>query len=151
MQGHKKWITGISWEPVHLSAPCRRFVSASKDGDARIWDVSLKKCVMCLSGHTLAITCVKWGGDGVIYTGYYFSLYFLQVSLKFSLDFYLYSLLLFTYSCVPLLDWKYKLMLVKFSFCHFNSCFYLRDFIFSNLTQLILMFTDGCSWTFPLF
>ncbi|KAF2293430.1 hypothetical protein GH714_001689 [Hevea brasiliensis] len=67
--GHKKWITGISWEPVHLNAPCRRFVSASKDGDARIWDVSLRKCVMCLTGHTLAITCVKWGGDGVIYTG----------------------------------------------------------------------------------
>ncbi|KAF2293441.1 hypothetical protein GH714_001836 [Hevea brasiliensis] len=66
--GHKKWITGISWEPVHLNAPCRRFVSASKDGDARIWDVSLRKCVMCLTGHTLAITCVKWGGDGVIYT-----------------------------------------------------------------------------------
>ncbi|KAL2453428.1 Notchless protein-like protein [Abeliophyllum distichum] len=67
--GHKKWITGISWEPVHLNAPCRRFVSASKDGDARIWDASLRKCVMCLTGHTLAITCVKWGGDGVIYTG----------------------------------------------------------------------------------
>ena len=69
-QGHKKWITGISWEPVHLRAPCRRFVSSSKDGDARIWDVSLRKCVICLSGHTLAVTCVKWGGDGVIYTGY---------------------------------------------------------------------------------
>ncbi|KAG8389225.1 hypothetical protein BUALT_Bualt02G0206700 [Buddleja alternifolia] len=69
LTGHKKWITGISWEPVHLSAPCRRFVSASKDGDARIWDVTLKKCVMSLTGHTLAITCVKWGGDGVIYTG----------------------------------------------------------------------------------
>ncbi|XP_065868417.1 notchless protein homolog isoform X2 [Euphorbia lathyris] len=69
LMGHKKWITGISWEPVHLSAPCRRFVSASKDGDARIWDVSLKKCVISLTGHTLAITCVKWGGDGVIYTG----------------------------------------------------------------------------------
>ncbi|XP_042018424.1 notchless protein homolog [Salvia splendens] len=68
-QGHKKWITGISWEPVHLSAPCRRFVSASKDGDARIWDVALKKCIICLTGHTLAITCVKWGGDGFIYTG----------------------------------------------------------------------------------
>ena len=71
-QGHKKWITGISWEPVHLRAPCRRFVSSSKDGDARIWDVSLRKCVICLSGHTLAVTCVKWGGDGVIYTGYTF-------------------------------------------------------------------------------
>ncbi|KAK6164519.1 hypothetical protein DH2020_001383 [Rehmannia glutinosa] len=68
LTGHKKWITGISWEPVHLSAPCR-FVSASKDGDARIWDVTLRKCVMSLTGHTLAITCVKWGGDGVIYTG----------------------------------------------------------------------------------
>ncbi|XP_077250892.1 WD-40 repeat family protein / notchless protein [Tasmannia lanceolata] len=66
--GHKKWITGISWEPVHLKAPCRRFVSSSKDGDARIWDISLRKSVICLSGHTLAITCVKWGGDGVIYT-----------------------------------------------------------------------------------
>ncbi|KAJ6692060.1 WD40 REPEAT PROTEIN [Salix purpurea] len=69
LMGHKKWITGISWEPVHLNAPCRRFVSASKDGDARIWDISLRKSVICLSGHTLAITCVKWGGDGVIYTG----------------------------------------------------------------------------------
>ncbi|CAL9049333.1 notchless protein homolog [Musa acuminata AAA Group] len=67
--GHKKWITGISWEPVHLQAPCRRFVSSSKDGDARIWDISLRKCVICLSGHTLAVTCVKWGGDGMIYTG----------------------------------------------------------------------------------
>ncbi|EXB37371.1 Notchless-like protein [Morus notabilis] len=70
LNGHKKYITGISWEPVHLGAPCRRFVSASKDGDARIWDITLKKCVICLSGHTLAVTCVKWGGDGMIYTGY---------------------------------------------------------------------------------
>ncbi|XP_011047361.1 PREDICTED: notchless protein homolog [Populus euphratica] len=67
---HKKWITGISWEPVHLNATCRRFVSASKDGDARIWDITLRKSIICLSGHTLAITCVKWGGDGVIYTGF---------------------------------------------------------------------------------
>ncbi|KAH0896935.1 hypothetical protein HID58_046503 [Brassica napus] len=69
LTGHKKWITGISWEPVHLSSPCRRFVTSSKDGDARIWDVTLKKTLICLSGHTLAVTCVKWGGDGIIYTG----------------------------------------------------------------------------------
>ncbi|KAL5719720.1 Notchless protein 1 [Ranunculus cassubicifolius] len=67
--GHKKWIHAISWEPVHLQAPCRRFVSASKDGDARIWDVSLKRCLVNLAGHTLSVTCVKWGGDGFIYTG----------------------------------------------------------------------------------
>lgn len=69
LTGHKKWITGISWEPVHLSSPCRRFVTSSKDGDARIWDATLRKTVIILSGHTLAVTCVKWGGDGVIYTG----------------------------------------------------------------------------------
>lgn len=45
-------------------------MSSSKDGDARIWDITLRKCVICLSGHTLAVTCVKWGGDGMIYTGY---------------------------------------------------------------------------------
>lgn len=49
-------------------------MSSSKDGDARIWNVTLRKCVICLSGHTLAVTCVKWGGDGVIYTGYATSL-----------------------------------------------------------------------------
>ncbi|KAF2283186.1 hypothetical protein GH714_043516 [Hevea brasiliensis] len=69
MLGHKQWITAISWEPVHLNAPCRRFVSASEDQDARIWDVSLRKCIICLTGHKDGITCVKWGGDGLIYTG----------------------------------------------------------------------------------
>ncbi|KAF6168383.1 hypothetical protein GIB67_018223 [Kingdonia uniflora] len=68
LNGHKKWITGISWEPIHLSAPCRRFVSSSKDGDARVWDVISKKCIVSLTGHKLAVTCVKWGGDGFIYT-----------------------------------------------------------------------------------
>ncbi|PWA69525.1 G-protein beta WD-40 repeat-containing protein [Artemisia annua] len=67
--GHKKWITGISWEPVHLQSPCRHFVTSSKDGDARIWDATMRKTVIVLSGHTLAVTCVKWGGDGFIYTG----------------------------------------------------------------------------------
>ncbi|KAB8115752.1 hypothetical protein EE612_056459 [Oryza sativa] len=69
LTGHRKWITAVSWEPVHLQAPCRRFVSASKDGDARIWDITTRKCVIALTGHTNSVTCVKWGGDGLIYTG----------------------------------------------------------------------------------
>lgn len=68
LNGHKKWITGLAWEPVHLQAPCRRFASSSKDGDVRVWDTVLRKCVMSLTGHTLAVTCVKWGGDGMIYS-----------------------------------------------------------------------------------
>ncbi|KAL6888857.1 hypothetical protein ACP4OV_009883 [Aristida adscensionis] len=69
LTGHRKWITAVSWEPVHLQSPCRRFVSASKDGDARIWDITTRKCVIALTGHTNSVTCVKWGGDGLIYTG----------------------------------------------------------------------------------
>ncbi|KAJ0232975.1 WD40 repeat-containing protein [Hirschfeldia incana] len=69
LRGHRKWITSISWEPVHLTYPCRRFVTSSKDEDARIWDITLKRSVTCLSGHTRGVTCVKWGGDGIIYTG----------------------------------------------------------------------------------
>ncbi|PWA35320.1 notchless protein [Artemisia annua] len=69
VQGHKKWITGISWEPVHLQSPCRRFVTSSKHGDARIWDATMRKTVIVLSGHTLAVTCVKWDGDEFIHTG----------------------------------------------------------------------------------
>ncbi|GLJ05982.1 hypothetical protein SUGI_0029860 [Cryptomeria japonica] len=68
LNGHKKWITGLAWEPIHLQAPCRRFASSSKDGDVRVWDTSLRRCVMSLTGHTLAVTCVKWGGDGMIYS-----------------------------------------------------------------------------------
>lgn len=45
-------------------------MTCGKDGDARIWDFTLKRTVVVLSGHTQAVTCVKWGGDGTIYTGY---------------------------------------------------------------------------------
>ncbi|KAG5377263.1 hypothetical protein IGI04_041859 [Brassica rapa subsp. trilocularis] len=69
LSGHKKWICGIAWEPAHLSYPSRRFVTCGKDGDARIWDFTLKRTLIVLSGHTRAVTCVKWGGDGTIYTG----------------------------------------------------------------------------------
>ncbi|PWA62887.1 G-protein beta WD-40 repeat-containing protein [Artemisia annua] len=55
--------------PVHLQSPRHRFVTSSKDGDARIWDATMRKTVIVLSGHTLAVTCVKWGRDGFIYTG----------------------------------------------------------------------------------
>uniref|UniRef100_A0A0E0M4Y2 Uncharacterized protein n=1 Tax=Oryza punctata TaxID=4537 RepID=A0A0E0M4Y2_ORYPU len=69
LTGHRKWITAVSWEPVHLQSPCCRFVSTSKDGDARILDMTTRKCVIALTGHTNSVTCVKWGGDGLIYTG----------------------------------------------------------------------------------
>lgn len=42
--------------------------SSSKDGSIRIWDTVLGQCEKILTGHTQSVTCVKWGGDGLLYT-----------------------------------------------------------------------------------
>ncbi|KAL0489655.1 notchless-like protein [Acrasis kona] len=68
LKGHKKWVTGLAWEPFHADSSCRRLASCSKDETIRIWDVSLSKCEFTLSGHSKGVTSVKWGGDGTIYS-----------------------------------------------------------------------------------
>lgn len=47
---------------------CHLLASASKDATVRIWNVSVGKTVIILSGHTHCVTCVKWGGEGLLYT-----------------------------------------------------------------------------------
>jgi hypothetical protein len=47
---------------------CRRFCTSSKDGTVRVWDTQSKRCEFVLSQHTDAISCVKWSGEGLIYT-----------------------------------------------------------------------------------
>ena len=34
----------------------------------RLWDTILSKVVVVLSGHTHCVTCVQWGGEGLLYT-----------------------------------------------------------------------------------
>jgi ribosome assembly protein 4 len=69
MAGHRNCITSIAWEPFHLNKECHRFVTTSKDCTTRIWDAKLRKVVLVLSQHTAPVTCVKWSGEGFIYTG----------------------------------------------------------------------------------
>lgn len=68
LNGHKKWVNYLSWEPFHSHPECRRLASAGKDGTIRIWDTVLSKCLIILSSHTQSVTCVKWGGSGLIYS-----------------------------------------------------------------------------------
>jgi len=68
LQGHSKWITSIAWEPAHLALPSRRFVTGSKDTSIRVWDAVTRQTLFSMSSHTLAVSCVKWGGDGLIYS-----------------------------------------------------------------------------------
>ncbi|XP_035224028.1 notchless protein homolog 1-like isoform X2 [Stegodyphus dumicola] len=68
LTGHKGWITSICWEPLHLNAECRRIASASKDCTVKIWDIIMGQLLYTLSSHTASVTCVKWGGSGLIYS-----------------------------------------------------------------------------------
>lgn len=68
LTGHQAWITSLCWEPLHRNAKCRHIASASKDATARIWDVVLCQVLFTLSSHTASVTCIKWGGSGLIYT-----------------------------------------------------------------------------------
>lgn len=70
LKGHRKWVTSLAWEPLHRTEGrgCRRLVSSSKDGTAKIWDAITGQCLTTLSGHAASVTMVKWGGEGLIYT-----------------------------------------------------------------------------------
>jgi len=69
LKGHKKFITALAWEPLHRNPHCTLLASASKDGTVRIWDARNGRFVMTLAGHTASVTCLRWGGNGFIYTG----------------------------------------------------------------------------------
>ncbi|KAI9593901.1 WD40-repeat-containing domain protein [Syncephalis fuscata] len=69
LKGHTKWITSLAWEPFHKNIKCNRLASASKDGTVRVWDVVNRRTLFTLASHTAAVTCVRWGGNGFIYTG----------------------------------------------------------------------------------
>ncbi|CAG9533286.1 unnamed protein product [Cercopithifilaria johnstoni] len=69
MTSHKQWINQLVWEPYHKDPYCRHLASAGKDGEIRIWDTVKCEMIRCLTGHTASVTCMKWGGQGLIYTG----------------------------------------------------------------------------------
>mmetsp|Transcript_10692 Transcript_10692/g.25730 ORF Transcript_10692/g.25730 Transcript_10692/m.25730 type:complete len:586 (-) Transcript_10692:1156-2913(-) len=68
-QAHKKYITALAWEPLHLNKGMgERIATASKDGTCKVWNVRTKQSLVTLSGHTDSIEAVKWGGEGFLYT-----------------------------------------------------------------------------------
>jgi ribosome assembly protein 4 len=46
-----------------------RLASSSKDTTIKIWDTIQRRPVFTLSGHTAAVTCLRWGGNNYIYSG----------------------------------------------------------------------------------
>lgn len=55
----------MAWQPYHLwrdASP--RLATAGKDTTCRMWNVNTGLTEHVFSGHTSAISCVKWGGTG---------------------------------------------------------------------------------------
>ncbi|KAI1727465.1 WD domain, g-beta repeat domain-containing protein [Ditylenchus destructor] len=69
MEGHKQWVTSIAWNPLHQDPQSRLLASAGKDSTVRIWDTIQGVTIRSLNGHTASVTCIRWGGCGLIYTG----------------------------------------------------------------------------------
>jgi ribosome assembly protein 4 len=69
LRGHRAWVTGISWEPLHSTdGVTERLATSSKDGTARVWNARTGRHILTLSGHTAPVECVRWGGEGLVYT-----------------------------------------------------------------------------------
>ena len=41
---------------------------AVQDGCIKIWDSILSQCLLTLSGHLQSVTCIRWSGEGLIYS-----------------------------------------------------------------------------------
>lgn len=68
--GHSKWVSSLSWEPLHLTKPGEtpRLASGSKDGCTKIWDTTRRVCLYTMAGHSNSVSCVKWSGSNLVYT-----------------------------------------------------------------------------------
>lgn len=63
---HQKW--GHISLPLSRNPECRYVASSSKDGSVRVWDTTVGRCERILTGHTQSVTCLRWGGDGLLYS-----------------------------------------------------------------------------------
>ncbi|KAG6826650.1 hypothetical protein H0H92_014977 [Tricholoma furcatifolium] len=64
MKGHSKWVTSLSWEPIHINPSSPRLASSSKDGTVRVWSTLTRRTEFTLGGHSASVNVVKWGGAG---------------------------------------------------------------------------------------
>ena len=61
MLGHDKFITSLSWRPVHLDGRCELLASSSKDS-------TMGQCISVGARHTKSVTKVVWSGSDLLYS-----------------------------------------------------------------------------------
>jgi len=68
LAGHRKYVTSLSWEPLHKDPSCRKLASASKDQSVKVWDTVKFTNLLTINSHGGCVSKVLWGGEGKIYT-----------------------------------------------------------------------------------
>jgi len=68
IKAHSKWITSISWKPLHLDEDCQTIATTSKDGFLKIWNIANSSCILNVHAHESSITKSIWSGNDYIYT-----------------------------------------------------------------------------------
>ena len=68
VRAHSKWITSITWKPLHLDEEGNTLATTSKDGSLKIWDISNSSCVLNVHAHDHSVTKSIWSGLNYIYT-----------------------------------------------------------------------------------
>ena len=69
-KAHKKWITSISFKPLHLykDNEVTKFISTGKDGFLKLWNATTGKIILSTAAHEQSITKSIWSGENIIYT-----------------------------------------------------------------------------------
>ena len=69
-KAHKKWITSISFKPLHLYKENEiiKFISTGKDGFLKMWNATTGKIIISTLAHEQSITKTIWSGENNIYT-----------------------------------------------------------------------------------
>ncbi|XP_059852693.1 notchless protein homolog 1 isoform X3 [Delphinus delphis] len=68
LEGHSEAVISVAFSPTGNNPECRYVASSSKDGSVRVWDTAAGRCERILTGHTQSVTCLRWGGDGLLYS-----------------------------------------------------------------------------------
>ncbi|KAH9996020.1 WD40-repeat-containing domain protein [Russula vinacea] len=64
LEGHRNWVTGVSWSPVKLANGHELVATASFDTTSRLWDADTGACLKVFTNHTKPIYAISFSPDG---------------------------------------------------------------------------------------
>ncbi|KAI9507804.1 WD40 repeat-like protein [Russula earlei] len=64
LEGHRNWVTGVSWSPKKLANGHELVATASFDTTARLWDADTGVCLKVFTHHKKPIYAITFSPDG---------------------------------------------------------------------------------------